>query len=172
MLTFDKPFDFASLGDVSLGRENLGEEMPVIVYRLMQYTIKETLEKLCGLEKADEIFYDSGWRAGEAFAINTLNMQQDFDSFIAELQKVLREMKIGVLRLEKADMENMNFTMTISEDLDCSGLPVTGLEVCVYDEGFIAGILFAYTGKHFAVKEIDCWATGDRTCRFTAKIIN
>jgi hypothetical protein len=38
--------------------------------------------------------------------------------------------------------------------------------VCTYDEGFIAGILECYTGKPFNVKEIDCWASGGRTCRF------
>jgi predicted hydrocarbon binding protein len=40
--------------------------------------------------------------------------------------------------------------------------------VCTYDEGFIAGILERYTGKPFNVKEIDCWASGGRICRFHA----
>ena len=61
----------------------------------------------------------------------------------------------------------MSFTLTVSEDLDCSGLPIYGETVCNYDEGFIAGIFYVYTGKEFNVKEIDCWSTGDRTCRFT-----
>lgn len=50
-----------------------------------------------------------------------------------------------------------------------TGLPVKGKTVCEYDEGFIAGILHAYTGKEFSAIEIDCWATGDRTCRFNVK---
>ena len=54
----------------------------------------------------------------------------------------------------------------MGEDLDCSGLPITGEVVCNYDEGFIAGILHVYTGQVYDVREIDCWATGDRTCRF------
>ena len=65
-------------------------------------------------------------------------------------------------------MDSLRFTLTVSEDLDCSGLPVTGETVCVYDEGFIAGILEAYTNRPFEVREIDCWSTGDRTCRFSA----
>jgi len=60
----------------------------------------------------------------------------------------------------------MNFTLTVAEDLDCSGLPVIGHAVCEYDEGFIAGILGCYTGRPFTAREIDCWATGERTCRF------
>lgn len=170
MEIYNKPFDFDLLGDVAIGRENLGEEMPVIVYRLMQYTMKETLDAVCGPKLSDEVFYIAGWRAGETFALNALDLEQEFNPFVAQLQKVMREMKIGILRVEKADLQTMNLTLTISEDLDCSGLPVTGYEVCIYDEGFIAGILYAYTGKEFTVKEVDCWATGDRTCRFTARL--
>jgi len=28
------------------------------------------------------------------------------------------------MRIEKADLEKLNFTLTVAEDLDCSGLPV------------------------------------------------
>jgi len=65
----------------------------------------------------------------------------------------------------------MNFILTVDEDLDCSGLPLMDEVVCTYDEGFIAGIFESYTGKRFEVKEIDCWCTGERTCRFEAKLI-
>jgi predicted hydrocarbon binding protein len=50
--------------------------------------------------------------------------------------------------------------------LDCSGLPISGDTVCFYDEGFISGILSLYTGRKMKAAEIDCWATGARTCRF------
>ena len=73
--------------------------------------------------------------------------------------------------MESADTESGAFVFTVSEDLDCSGLPELDFEVCVYDEGFIAGLLENFTGKKFTVKEIDCWCTGDRTCRFAAKMV-
>jgi uncharacterized protein len=50
-----------------------------------------------------------------------------------------RGQAIGILRIEKADMEHMEFTVTVAEDLDCSGLPFTDEVLCKYDEGFIAG---------------------------------
>jgi hypothetical protein len=75
------------------------------------------------------------------------------------------------LRVEKADLEQGVFVLTVSEDLDCSGLPELDYEICVYDEGFIAGVMESFTGESFKVKEIDCWCTGDRTCRFTAEIV-
>ena len=82
---------------------------------------------------------------------------------------MLKEFGIGILRVEDINPEKGELTVTVSEDLDCSGLPDNGVEFCTYDEGFICGLLEAFTGKAFAVKEIDCWCTGDRTCRFQAR---
>lgn len=164
-------FEWARLGDISLGRENLGEEMPVSIYRLLQYTMRDELNRRFGSDMTDEIFRAAGFRAGTSFAENVLDKTDSFDAFVADLQQKMKDLKIGILRIEKADTDNMRFTMTVSEDLDCSGLPVTDETVCVYDEGFIAGILENFTGKPFDVREIDCWATGDRTCRFTADSI-
>jgi predicted hydrocarbon binding protein len=47
-------------------------------------------------------------------------------------------------------------------------LPDTSDHICVYDEGFIKGILDSFTQAEYTVKEIDCWCSGGRTCRFSA----
>jgi predicted hydrocarbon binding protein len=75
-------------------------------------------------------------------------------------------MKIGILRMEMFDPKTGDLVLTVGQDLDCSGLPVTNETVCNYDEGFIAGILEVYTGTKYEVREVDCWANGDRVCRF------
>jgi len=80
----------------------------------------------------------------------------------------MKELGIGIFRVESADLEKGSFVVTVAEDLDCSGLPVCQEQICTYDEGFIAGLLLAYSGKDFRVKEIDCWCSGGRVCRFTA----
>lgn len=162
-------FTWEGLGDLRVGRETLGLDMPVLVYRLFQYTLKDILAREYGEGKAAALFKAAGHLAGTHFAEQALDLSGDLDYFITNLQRTLREMKIGILRVERADMEKMAFTLTVSEDLDCSGLPVTDETVCDYDEGFIAGILEAYSGKAFDVIEVDCWASGDRTCRFNAK---
>lgn len=157
------------LGNIEEGRKSLGTDMPVLVYRLFQYAIKGTLAKEFGEEKAEELFREAGKQAGIAFAKNALNLTGDLDFFVGDLTRVLAEQKIGYLHIERADLEKLSFMLTVSEDLDCSGLPVTDDTVCDYDEGFISGIFETYTGKPFEVKEIDCWASGDRTCRFDAR---
>lgn len=162
-------FDWSMLGDVAEGRPNLGSTMDVNVYRLMQFTLRDVLIREFGPETADKIFYDAGQHAGQTFCKELINKNNEFGDFIAELQDRLKQLKIGVLRVEKADADAMNFTLAIAEDLDCSGLPIIDETICTYDEGFINGILLEYTGQSFDVKEVDCWGTGDRVCRFDVR---
>ena len=163
-------FNWANLGDIKEGRGDLGEEMPVLVYRLMQFTMLDRLVKELGIEKANELLRAAGHLAGLEFSRNVLDLNVDFETFLAELQKALREYKIGILRMESFDLETGEILLTVGQDLDCSGLPITDETVCTYDEGFIAGIMEAYTGKPYTVREIDCWASGDRVCRFNGKV--
>lgn len=165
-------FNWANLGDIKEGRGDLGEEMPVLVYRLMQFTMLDVLAKAHGDAQANEYFRQAGFLAGAEFTRNVMDLKADFDTFVAALQQTLRELKIGVLRVEALDPATGNITLTVAQDLDCSGIPVTNENVCSYDEGFIAGILEAYTGMHYDVREVDCWASGDRVCRFKATIVN
>ena len=163
-------FTWDLLGDLELGRPNLGNVTRVEVYRLMQYTLRDVIESRLGTEEADKVFYEAGKMAGLAFYEHFLTGVEDVGEFAKKLQSVLKEMKIGVLRIESMTEGAEKLTLTVDEDLDCSGLPEMDYEICVYDEGFIAGILENFTGKNYFVKEIDCWCTGDRTCRFTADV--
>jgi len=162
-------FHWQNLGDITLGRPNLGSSTHVAVYRLMQYTMREVLSTRYGADAASDILRQAGNLAGSEFCKNVLTVELDFNGFIAELQDQLRTLNVGILRVEKADLVSLELVLTVSEDLDCSGLPVTDEVACEYDEGFLAGVLQVYTGKEFYVREVDCWATGERTCRFVAK---
>ncbi|MDR1916351.1 MAG: 4-vinyl reductase [Synergistaceae bacterium] len=164
-------FSWENLGDIKEGRGDLGEEMPVLVYRLMQYTMLDVLTKAFGNEQANDYFRQAGFLAGTEFASHVLDLKVDFDAFVANLHKTLADLKIGILRMEAFDPSNGNIVLTVGQDLDCSGLPVTDETVCNYDEGFIAGILESYTGKKYEVREVDCWANGDRVCRFNGSVV-
>lgn len=163
-------FSWSDLTNIKEGRGSLGEEMPVLVYRLMQFTILDVLAKDLGAEKAHHYIREAGRLAGKEFAKNVLDLKVDLDKFIANLQKALMDLKIGILRIESVDENVEEIIMAVGEDLDCSGLPLTNENVCYYDEGFISGILEVYTGKIYTVREIDCWASGDRVCRFKCEL--
>ncbi|HJW72610.1 MAG TPA: V4R domain-containing protein [Geothrix sp.] len=162
-------FDWSMIGNIAEGRPNLGPTMDVAVYRLMQFTLRDVLIQEFDAAKAERIYYRAGELAGRELFKNLITEKIDFGGFVTELQELLSNLKIGILRVEKADLKTMEFTLTVAEDLDCSGLPICGETVCTYDEGFISGLLTSFYGKGFAVKEVDCWCSGDRVCRFEVK---
>ena len=164
----ESQFEWSMLGDIQEGRPNLGPLVHVAVYRLMQFTLRDILIRDFDVETADRIFFEAGKKAGEEYYKNVLTQKKDLDSLFADLQHTMKELGIGIFRVESADPEKGSFVVTVAEDLDCSGLPVSSEEICTYDEGFIAGLLLAYSGRDFRVKEIDCWCSGGRVCRFTA----
>ncbi len=164
-------FSWKDLGDIKQGRPNLGSTVPVLFYRLLQFTIRDVLIKRYDVKTAIDILVEAGRLAGYEFCQNMLDKDLDYNEFLIELQKVLKESNIGILTIEKADFESMEFQLAIAEDLDCSGLPVSNETICNYDEGFIKGILEAYTEREFSVTEINCWASGDRVCRFRIDLI-
>lgn len=164
-------FSWDLIGDIERGRPNLGASTRIEVYRLMQYAFRDVLEQRYGAPEADAVFREAGHLAGTAFYRRFLADIRDFGEFCHTLQVALRDWSMAIFRVEKADLEAGSFLITMSEDLDCSGLPELEYEFCAYDEGFLAGLLESYTGYTLKVREIDCWCTGDRTCRFAAEVV-
>ena len=159
-------FTWDLVGDIKEGRPNLGEMVGVEVYRLMQFTMRDVLESRYGEEETNEIFYAAGKKAGAAFYENMIHPVETLEEFVSKTQDVLKTMRIGVLRVEEATMEEGRVVLTIDEDLDCYGLPEIDTETCIYDEGFVAALFEGFTKQNWSAKEIDCWCTGARTCRF------
>lgn len=137
----------------------------------MQFAFRDAVEQHVGTAKTDQIFFEAGKLAGKEFYANLLTPTKDFNTYINQLQIALKELKIGILRAERTDIENGVVVITVSEGLDCSGLPNLDYELCTYDEGFITSLLECFSGLPFQVKEVNCWATGYRTCRFNAVAI-
>ncbi len=162
-------FNWGMIGDIKEGRPNLGPTMDVTVYRLMQFTLRDVIIQEFDAATADRIFFKAGEQAGRELFKVAITQKTDFGAFVQELGDLLARLQIGILRVEKSDLSKMEFTLTVAEDLDCSGLPVCEETVCTYDEGFIAGLLLEFTGRRFHVKEVDCWCSGDRVCRFDVR---
>lgn len=155
-------------GDMKIARPGLGVETKVEVYRLLQFTLRDVLEERYGTKEVDAIFLEAGTLAGREFFKRYCEGVTDVPGLARIVQEQFRKLGIGIVRFEVADAQKMTFQLTVDEDLDCSGLPDTADHICVYDEGFIKGILDSFTGNNFTVREVDCWCSGARTCRFKA----
>lgn len=162
-------FDWKYVGDTELGRPNLGKMARIEVYRLFEYTLRDVLERDYGTAEADRLLREAGFLAGMEFAKRFIGSCPDFSVFVVRAQEQLEAMCVGILHMEKADLERLEFTLTVSEDLDCSGLPDLGHVVYAYDEGFVAALFSFFAGRRCTAREVDCWSTGDRTCRFKVR---
>jgi predicted hydrocarbon binding protein len=163
----DQPkFEWSMIGDIKEGRPNLGSTMDVAVYRLMQFTLRDVMIQKFGVEAADQVLFEAGELAGREFCKALVTPTDDVNAFLKQVQDLLKDLKIGILRAESYDPEKRKFVLTVAEDLDCSGLIVCDETICTYDEGFLSGLLTQHTGAEFSAKEVDCWCSGDRVCRF------
>ncbi|MBI4876138.1 MAG: 4-vinyl reductase [Acidobacteria bacterium] len=161
-------FEWAHLGDIQNGRPNLGAQTSVAVYRLLEFTLRDAAIKHCGVESANRIFRGAGRNSGTAVYEHLIGSATDWNDLLFKMQQRFKDLGVGILRVESVDEAKQHLVLSIYEDLDCSGLPAVGEAVCTFDEGLLAGLLEAYVGVAFTVREVDCWCTGERVCRFEA----
>lgn len=143
--------------------------MPTVVSRLFLFSLKEVLAARYGLAATVDIIREGGRLAGRRFAENALDLNGAMDYFINNTQNALMQMNLGALRMEKAEERCLEFTLTLVKDPAYCRLPHTQAESGCYDEGFLEGVLEAYMGKQYRVRQVDCWENGERTCRFEAR---
>ena len=94
-------FEWKDLGNIAVGRPNLGPSTKVAVYRLMQYTMRTILIDYFGMDKARQIFIDAGKLAGIEFCKNTLDTSLKLNEFIAQLHDNFSNLKSEFCRLKR-----------------------------------------------------------------------
>jgi len=159
-----------NLGNIEEGRPTFGTDCPVLIYRLLQFSLRNVIETELGEGKGGEFLYKAGQMAGKLIYDKFLADIKDLDKLLTKLADLLYELKVCTFRVEKSVPEKCEFVITAEEDLDCSGVPEIGWSICQFDEGFVSGILSVFTGKNVHCKEVDCWTTGERLCRIEAKV--
>src|SRR5512139_3998541 len=102
-------FEWSMLGDLKEGRPNLGPMTHVAVYRLMQFTLRDILIRDFGVEKADKAFFDAGKKAGQEYYKHILTKHGNLNDLFADIQRTMKELAIGIFRVESADFEKGSF---------------------------------------------------------------
>lgn len=115
------------------GRENLGDNLPVAVYRMLEYSLRNTLIEEYGKETQIKIFRKAGYQAGTFFAKNYLNCDLPLERFLGDLQTQMETMKIGVLRVEGVNSDDGTIMLTVSEDANMNHLTCQAKQVAAGD---------------------------------------
>lgn len=163
-------FSWGRMGDIAAGRPTMGTSMNIAVYRLLQQSLVHVLVSRLGTAEADRYFIASGQLAGYEFAMNNLVLEQSSEDFFKQLSCIFLQLKIGKSSVEQYHSKTGEITVSIENNLECSGMDSYCKTVCKFDEGFLSGLLEAYTGEEYTFKEVDCWAYGSAACRFIGTI--
>jgi len=118
-------------------------ETPTAAYRLMFRTIWRALGNEFGREKTARFSRAAGLLAGNEFACAFLDLKAGFRAFTLSLQKALMDLKVDTLRIE-SNPDTGNLLITLEASPDDDGLSGTQT-IYIYDEGFVDGILEAYS---------------------------
>lgn len=159
-------FEWHMIGDIPAGRPTMGADMNVAVYRLLQYSLRDVMIVHLGVAASERIVREAGELAGREFHRQLITPTEDLKDFLKQVAVLFKDLKIGFVRVENLDEKNNELTITVSEDLDCSGLKVSDEVVCTWDEGFLGGLFSEQTGLKFDAREVDCWCSGAGICRF------
>ena len=159
-------FRWDFVGNLQLGRPDLGPLSRVECYRLLQFSLRDVLEKHFGAQTTESLFHEAGFLAGGEFFQHVVGSCATISEFFEKTRAAMESLRMGILRMESSDMQTKQFVLTVGEDLSCSGLPDVSREICFYEEGFLAGLFTAFMGEPFVAHEKECWCNGSRFCRF------
>lgn len=158
-----------AIGDISV-RKELGSLTRVEIFRIVRAHLVDTVNIALGEKAANSIVHESGKIAGYEIYQNFLRGAKDLNELVTKTTELLKTLKVGLLRVDKADVKKGEFLITVNECVSCAGVPDRGEPICYFEGGIIAGVLENFTGKDVEVKEIKCWAMGNQTCQFEVKI--
>ena len=143
-------FDWKYIGDMELGRPNLGKTARLEIYRLFQYTLPGRYsETEYGTEQSDRLLYKAGFLAGTEFCKRYVGECASFSDFVAKVQAALEEMNVGILHVERADMDKLEFTLTVAEIWTVPDSRIWDMSSAPTHEGLISGLFKSFTGKSF-----------------------
>lgn len=141
-------FAWGRMGDVDEGRPTLGEDCPVLVYRLMEQTLIDTLTTQVGVERTQEHLYAAGHMSGYELAMNRLVLEAPHGDFFDNLSDVLKELGMGLLTVKEYKPDTQEIKMNYANLLDC-GVGNRATSLNYYNRGMLAGIMEAYTAKSY-----------------------
>ena len=161
------------IGNPEKGRPTLGPTATVAMFRALRLIgVMEGLDSTLGKD-ASALVYNSGKHLGSELGKAILEKSgQDLGRYVQMLTAKLKELGVGLLSVPEVKLAEGFLRVRVDECITCAGMPNIGKAVCHFEGGLVSGILEAFLGggKKCIVKETKCWASGDTTCEFEARI--
>ncbi len=150
----------------SVDRPQLGEDIPILIFRAFRLYSGEYLKEIVGDKGASMLFLNAGRQLGLSLARNLLD--EDVNRFLEKVSDFAKEEKLGILVVE--DLNKEKAVLRLDECITCSGMPNIGMRMCHFETGIVAGLFEAFLGKRVKATETKCNAMGEGTCQVTVEL--
>jgi len=108
----------------------------------------------------DPILYEAGLKVGEALYEKVKD--PDMSNFLANIATFWENHSLG-----SVEVKNLQpLTISVQDCFECSGLPYLGRPACAFDSGILESLFSLYNQEEVKVMETECYALGDKQCRF------
>ncbi len=150
-----------------ISRPQLGEELPLVIFRAFRIFSGRYLKDLMGEKGATAIFQNAGRDLGKE--LYNLLKADTLESYIDNICNFVRETRIGLLVPERIDEEVA--VVRLDECLTCAGMPNIGERICHFEVGIVAGLFESFLGaRALRAVETKCNANGEETCQVTVQL--
>lgn len=134
------------------------ENDPFEFFRLIFHTLRISL--LSQGVDIDPILREAGLKVGEALYEKVKD--PDLNTFLGNIANFWQTHSLG-----NVEVKTLNpLTISVQDCFECSGLPYLGRPACAFDSGILESLFTLYNKEEAKVKETECYALGDKACRF------
>lgn len=127
-------------------------------FRLIFHTMRISL--LTQGVDIDPILHEAGLKVGEALYEKVKD--PDMSTFLGNIANFWETHSLGSVEVK----EFQPLTISVEDCFECSGLPYLGRPACAFDSGILESLFSLYNNEEIKVKETQCYALGDKACRF------
>ena len=149
----------------SVNRPQLGEEIPILIFRAFRVFSGEYLRDILGDRGAVVLFQNAGRELGRSLGEKL--KRDSVESYLENVGAFMKETEIGLLVPER--IEESEGVLRIEECITCSGMPNVGMRICHFEAGFVAGLFESFLGKKMKATETKCNAMGEGVCEVTVE---
>ena len=144
----------------SIRRTQLGEEIPILIFRAFRIFSGEYLRDVIGDRGAIVLFQNAGRELGRSLGDKLRS--DSVESYLDNVGAFMKENKIGILIPER--LEENEGILKIDECITCSGMPNVGMRICHFESGLVAGLFESFLGSKVRATETRCNAMGEGVC--------
>ncbi len=166
------------LGDIIAGKEDvdnrttLGGTVPIRLFQALRLVgMGTSINDMVG-EGANAMVYRSGQDLGLALGAALLpGADGNLDNYVDLVAGACKHLTIGIVHVEKVDLDNGKITIRVDECVSCAGIGGMQKPICNFEAGLVGGIVRAFVKVPVKAVETRCNAVGDSTCGIDLTIL-